>query len=359
MRILTLADTKALANMELVLDALEPVYADMANGAAGNIPRADLLAPHADCPEAFHAFKTMSGSVPRYGTTALRLNSDVVHWPGMGDQVRRVKIPAAAGDRWVGLVLLFDMGTGEPRAIFPDGYVQRMRVGAAGGLSSKYLANKDASTLAVLGSGWQAGAQVLAHCAVRPITAVRVWSPSRENRERFARELSVEARAHVQAVDEPQAAVADADIVACATNALAHVFQADWLQPGMHLTNVRMQELPPEVYARSDRVFVHSAEGQPQHHFVGDEGAALPELQAGWFHPAYRDFDLASVPTLADLIAGKANGRQSTDEITSFVNNIGLGTQFAAVGAKMLEKAQAEGIGHELPLDWFLQDVHP
>ena len=65
------------------------------------------------------------------------------------------------------------------------------------------------------------------------------------------------------------------------------------------------------------------------------------------------------MPTLPDLIVGRAQGRQSEREITCFLNNIGLGYQFAAVGAAVIKKAKDGGIGHELPTDWFTEDVHP
>jgi alanine dehydrogenase len=76
-------------------------------------------------------------------------------------------------------------------------------------------------------------------------------------------------------------------------------------------------------------------------------------------HPTERGIDWKSLPTLPDLLCGRIKGRENDDQITGFVNNIGLGAQFAAVGAKVYEAAKAKGIGREVPLDWFTQDVHP
>ena len=62
---------------------------------------------------------------------------------------------------------------------------------------------------------------------------------------------------------------------------------------------------------------------------------------------------------VADLIVGGAEGRKSDDEVTCFLNNLGMGYQFAAAGALLYRKAKESGIGHELPTDWFTEDVHP
>ena len=59
------------------------------------------------------------------------------------------------------------------------------------------------------------------------------------------------------------------------------------------------------------------------------------------------------------LIAGKAPGRQNEREVTAFVNIVGLGLQFAAVGALILERARAAGVGEQLPDNWFSENVHP
>ena len=70
-------------------------------------------------------------------------------------------------------------------------------------------------------------------------------------------------------------------------------------------------------------------------------------------------FDVAAAPTLAELVAGMARGRVSPEQKTVFVNLPGLGLQFAAVGAALYQKARAAGHGHELPTEWFTEDVVP
>jgi uncharacterized protein len=77
-------------------------------------------------------------------------------------------------------------------------------------------APEDARTLALFGSGWQAGSHLPAMCAVRNIKRVNVYSPTRSNREAFAREMGQKVEADVRAVDSPEEAVREADILVLA-----------------------------------------------------------------------------------------------------------------------------------------------
>jgi alanine dehydrogenase len=76
-------------------------------------------------------------------------------------------------------------------------------------------------------------------------------------------------------------------------------------------------------------------------------------------HPTERGIDWKSLPTLSDLVVGRVKGRQADQQMTRFINNIGMGAQFAAVGKKIYDAAKAKRVGREVPLDWFTQDVHP
>ncbi|MGB7949604.1 MAG: ornithine cyclodeaminase family protein, partial [Candidatus Binatia bacterium] len=64
-------------------------------------------------------------------------------------------------------------------------------------------------------------------------------------------------------------------------------------------------------------------------------------------------------PEIGDLIAGKAPSRTGDKQITFFLNNVGTGVQFAAMGYSAYRAAKEKGLGHEIPTDWFLQDIKP
>jgi ornithine cyclodeaminase/alanine dehydrogenase-like protein (mu-crystallin family) len=299
----------------------------------------------------------MDGVIPKLGVGAVRINSDIVTWPKTGNTIRREKVAAAPGGRYVGLVLLFSTETGEPLAIFPDGVLQRLRVGAANGLGAKYMARRDARTVGILGSGWQAGAQLMAVCAVRDIAQIRCFSPNPERRAAFAAQMSETLGIAVATVDSPEDAIGGADIAMCATNTLDPVFFEHWIEPGMHVSAIKRPELDPKAIKRADRLAIHVNDGAPMHITAAD--VVVPEKSGGRGWEVGSDIDFTKLPTLPELISGRFEGRTTESEVTCFINNIGLGFQFAAAGAVIYRKAKESGTGHDLPTDWFTEDVHP
>jgi len=356
-RILSNDDVERLLPMPECIAALEQLYRDYADGQALHVPRLDSLSPSAE-PDAYYAFKQMGGAWPRRRLQALRINSDVIAHPTVAGAPRRVKQPMANG-RWVGLVFLFSMDTGALLAIMPDGVMQRLRVGAANGIALARLAREDARTLGIIGTGWQAGAQLMAALATRPFQDVRVFSPHAERRQAFV----AEARARypgvgVRSVETADACVDGADVIMAATSSMVPVLQPAWLRPGVHVSCIKAQEVDQALLDACDRVVVH-ATAQPKqsdHIMPGTPHVPVDHERGWWNAPGSRFADYADLPR---LVAGRAPGRTGAGEITCFVNNVGIGLQFAALGALVLDKARREGLGHDLPDDWFTESVHP
>src|SRR5262249_580015 len=118
----------------------------------------------------------------------------------------------------------------------PDGAIQRMRVAATSALAAHEMARPDASILGIFGSGWQAGGHIAALCRVRHIHEVRIYGPTRANREKFAREMQKIVSASVHPEDHPEDVAVGADILVAATNAITPVIQAEWVKRGMHIS---------------------------------------------------------------------------------------------------------------------------
>ena len=356
MLVLSNEEIERLLTIEECMAALEPMYRDVAEERVLFSPRVDNIAPNAH-PDGYYAFKHMGGTWPREKVQALRINSDVVTHPLVAGKPRRVKQPLANG-RWVGLVLLFSTETGALLAMFPDGVMQRLRVGATSGLGLRHLAREDARRLALIGSGWQAGTQLSAALAVRKFREVRVWSPRHESREAFVAEWRGKLGAAISAVDSAEACVEGADVIAAATSSMVRVIEPRWLKPGVHVSCIKSQEVDAEVLQRCDRV-VLSNRRQAKHYdnVMKDTPNVKAESARGWWNDGSVRVDRFA--DLADVLSERASGRQSDREITCFVNNVGTGLQFAAAGAYVLARARAERVGTELPDDWFTEDVHP
>ena len=354
--ILSNDDAEKILTMSDVIAAFEGAYLDLREGTAVTRTRSNSYTRIAGS-EAVYCLKSMDGIVPRLGVGAVRINSDLVMTPNDGGGARKVKVPSAPGNRYVGLVLLFSSETGEPLAIFPDGVLQRMRVGAASGLGAKYLAREDAKTVGLLGSGWQAGSQLMAACAVRNIDLVRVFSPNKANREAFTAEWSKRLNVKIVPVDSPEAAMKGVDLAICATNALEPVFFEPWVEPGMHMSSIKRPEIEVAAVGRADIVAVHSRDGKPIIVVAKDAHVAEEEQESK--SSKGNRIDYAPLPTLPDLISGNGPKRTSAEQVTCFLNNIGLGFQFAVVGGVFYKMAKAAGLGHDLPTVWFTEDVHP
>ena len=354
--ILSNDDVEKLLTMRDCIEVMEEAYVELAEGRGVSRTRSDCFTPTARA-DALYSLKSMDGVVPKLGIGAVRINSDIITWPKRGNNVRREKVPAAPNNRYVGLVLLFSVESGEPLAILPDGVMQRMRVGAANGLGIKYLARENAKSVGILGSGWQAGAQLMAACAVREVETIRCFSPNPQSRQAFATAMRALLGVEVVPVDQPEEAIAGADIAMCATNSIDHIFFEHWIEPGMHVSSIKRPEIEVKAIKRADHVVIHWNEPSPIH--VAAKGVVIEEKVEGRGWALAGEIDFKKLPTLPELVVGRVEGRKSAADVTCFINNIGLGYQFAAVGSVVYRKAKASGVGHDLPTDWFTENVHP
>lgn len=363
--ILSNDDITELLPMADCIERLDETYRDMGEGRAMSRPRSDIYGPVTE--HGRYVFKTMDGVAPRYEAAAVRLNSDLIKWTRGPAGIRKDKQPVADG-KWVGLVMLFSTRTGEPLAIMPDGVMQRLRVAAANALGVKYMTLPGASTYALIGSGWQASGQALAIAAVRPLKEIRVYSPTQANREKLAEELAQTLGIKVIATESAQLAVRGADIVGMATNSVTPVVEHRWLAPHAHVTSVKELELDPATINSSALVVVHSRIDRPANFIVGegedpiyshDPQQGLPaELQSTRASRVASKVDLTRCADLGELVTGQVQLPPS-GRMTTFVNTIGLGLQFAALGALACERAKERKMGREIPTDWLLETVHP
>jgi alanine dehydrogenase len=222
---------------------------------------------------------------------------------------------------------LFDSETAKPLAQFEANYLGQIRTGAASGYATDLLASYQASTLAVIGSGFQARTQVEAIRAVRNLKDVRVWSRSADKREALAREIANENDA--RAVNTAEEAVRGADIVVTATPSKDPVIEEEWIQPaangldGVHINAMgsnreQRRELPSRLIARADLIAVDSIE--------------VSKIEAGDLILAPVHWDDRRIVELA-----KIDERPPGKPLTIFKSN-GLGVEDVAAAAYVYEQ---------------------
>ena len=268
------------------------------------------------------------------------LTSYVAILPEMGAMGGYV-YAAGFGDRDAHFSLpLFDAESGEPLAVFDGASMNPFKTGAVGAVGVDALARRNATDLALFGSGPQARGQLRAISTVRDLTRVEVYSPTKEHRERFAAEMNDELSPTVAAVATPAAAVDGADVVVTATNAADPVFDGDLLEPGTHVTamgqyNPEKRELDATTIRRSTYVpDLRERVGQDAGSFI----QAVEEGAVGEDHVHAE---------LGEVVAGTAEGRTSDDEITVFDSG-GTAIETVAAAHMLYERASAEDLGTEI-----------
>ncbi len=223
-------DVEQLLDVETSVRALESAVREWAHGDAAAIPRHNFFAPAGREGEVFQ-FGIMSGGSKNDQLYCLRILDDILYYQREGDTLTREKYCIEPGT-YCGLLLLFSTANGELLGIMPDGVVQHMRVAGETAVGVDILANGDASTIGMLGSGGMARSFAEAISVVRDIRSIKVFSPTREHREEYARDLSEKLGIDVQSVNGPREAIQGTDIVCLCTDSLRPVMSAEWLEPG-------------------------------------------------------------------------------------------------------------------------------
>jgi ornithine cyclodeaminase/alanine dehydrogenase-like protein (mu-crystallin family) len=232
------------------------------------------------------------------------------------------------------VVLLFDTGTTEPVAVIEADKLGQLRTGAASGVAAKYLARESATSLGVIGCGWQARSQVAAIRAALPsLETVVAYCRSEERLAEFCAEVGAEA-------GESHRDAAAQDVVVTVTTSKDPVVRGEWLGSGAFVCAVganhpSRRELDNVVLERAAFVCCDSIENAKR-----ESGDLIEPVAAGVL-------DWLEVHELQEVVAGELPGRQADDDVVVFKSN-GLAAWDVAIGALALERARQRGVGTEL-----------
>ncbi|HZZ28439.1 MAG TPA: ornithine cyclodeaminase family protein [Pirellulales bacterium] len=313
MSILYLAeeDVAQLLDMRTAIEVVEEMFRQWGEGKANNVPRVRAKAP----------------GVVLHSMCAAAEYLGLVGW--------KVYTTTKSGAQF--LVGLCDAETGELEALIEADRLGQMRTAAATAVAVEWMADMEATELGLFGTGKQARTQLEAVCIARSIKRCFVYSRNEEHRQRFATEMAEQVGITVSPVDRPQEAVQDLPIVVTATNSVVPVFDGNDLKEGALVCAVgsnwlRKAEVDAHTICRADNIVCDSVEAC--RHEAGDFQAALEKGA----------FDWSRAVDLAEVVAGRAVGRNNRQSVTLF-KSVGLAVEDVAVGGRVLAEARAKGFG--------------
>jgi len=241
---------------------------------------------------------------------------------------------AATSDGVSFVVVLFSR-RGETVAVLEANTLGQLRTGAASGVAAKHLARDGASTLGIIGCGFQAETQVACiRAAVPSIERVVAFCRSEGRLDAFCRKIDAEpAESH-------RDAAAEMDVVVTATTSRDPVLRGEWLKPGALVCAIganqrTRRELDNVVLERASFVCCDSREQARL-----ESGDLIEPIEAGVL-------DWLEVHELQEVVAGEVRGRASDEDVVLFKSN-GLAAWDVAAAAAVVERARAEGVGTEV-----------
>ncbi|MBX9760203.1 MAG: hypothetical protein K2Y29_15605 [Beijerinckiaceae bacterium] len=354
----------------------EEAFKKIPAGGAIHRPRIDMYFP-CDRPDGYYRWGSMEGANDGY--FAIRMKSDVITWPAEPDGGWTEDKHCREPGTYCGLIFLCSTRNAEPLAFINDGVLQHMRVGGGAGIGTKYLSREDSHVVGMLGSGGMARTFLEAFSCVRDIQKCKIYSPTPANREKFAEEMRAKLGIEVEVCDNPRDVIRGADIVSSATDSMKPVYDADWLEPGQHVTNLGRREMPDSAMGKFDVVIRQGTAGlqmKQTERFQAERGLSpaayiggsveemkrIPEKNSqpgfGGDSPEFMDRGKGGdKPDFADLITGKAKGRTNRDQITFYRNVGNQGLQFSSVGGWVYEEAKRLKVAREIPTEWFVQNI--
>jgi ornithine cyclodeaminase len=322
MTILTEAELRRIVPLDL--DAVACV--ETAFRALATLPVAMPPILRLDIPEHRGEVDVKTAYVPGIDAFAIKISPGFFDNPKLG-------LPSVNG-----MMVLLSAKTGLVEALLLDnGYLTDVRTAAAGAVAAKHLSRAESSVAAIFGAGVQAKLQLAALTLVRPIAQARLWARDPAKAEAAAADLRERLGIRVEAEADPRHAALGADIIVTTTPASEPILRADWLSPGQHVTAMgsdaeHKNELDPAILANAT---LYVADRLTQTRRLGELHHAIT---AGLI-PSDAVF-----PELGEVMADRARGRKSADDLT-VADLTGTGVQDTAIATLARDRAMKANAG--------------
>jgi alanine dehydrogenase len=297
------------------------------------------LLPPEDAVEAVEdCFKRLgSGEAENRPRYRIPLNEGMLNILGAADRELGVAglksyVALATGARFV--VVLFAAGSPEVLALIEADRLGQMRTGGASAVAARHLAKPDATSLGIIGTGWQAESQLACIRAALPgIERVVAYSRNEERLDSFCKRFGAEA-------GEYNRDAAEQDIVVTATSSKDPVLRGEWLEPGalvcaMGANRIESRELDNAVIERAA--------------FVCCDSKEQARIEAGdLVEPVERGvLDWLEVHELSEVVTGEVSGRAQEEDVVLF-KSLGIAAEDLAVGKLVYDRARERGVGEEV-----------
>ena len=225
------------------------------------------------------------------------------------------------------------------------------------------FARRDARRVGIYGSGHQACSTFLGLAELRKLESAKVYSPTRSHREAFARRMSEITTVPVAAVDAPELAAKDVDIILCMTNTNVPVIDGAWLEEGQYIISVVGSniELVKSGNIPAPRREIDDGTLKRCSFIVAlSKEQAVDSQQGDIYWPAQNKvISWEKVVDIADVLADRAKGRTDDKEIILYKNQGGQGIIDIALAKRCYELAWQGGKGHEMNIrsrdNWWVQ----
>jgi ornithine cyclodeaminase/alanine dehydrogenase-like protein (mu-crystallin family) len=232
-------------------------------------------------------------------------------------------------------IVLLDAMTGALLAVMDGRYITEVRTAAASAVALRALGRSGAGTLALVGSGVQAGSHLAALSLVRKFEEVRCWSPTEGHLRKFAA-LHPEVRMAAGAEE----AVRGADVVVIVTSSVTPVVWDEWVADGACVISVgacrpAQREMDPKLVTRG-RLIADSRAAA-----LTESGDVVMAMAEGCFGPEHIAAELGAV------VSGAAAGRTSETEVVIY-KPLGIAVEDVAAAQLVYARARSEGRGTRL-----------
>src|SRR5215472_1907834 len=237
----------------------------------------------------------------------------------------------------LGLLTLYDPGTGIPLSIMDATMITACRTGAMTAVGARYLARPDSRILGHVGARGTAFWNVVLLDEMFELDEIRVTSRRPESREAFARRFAAVCRGRVRVAATADEAFDGADILVEASRLTQPepLLRTALVKPGAFVVPYgTVSAVQMDLLDVMDKVVVDDWQEAQS----GRYGALRPHVDSGRLSAA------SLYAELGQIVTGALPGRELADERILLWHR-GLAILDIAVGLAILRKAEQQGVG--------------